>query len=227
MLRPAANGRTVGGIPFTTGPLAALLKNPVYIGKVAHGGKLHEGEHDGIIDEELWSEVQSALATNRREHRLGTRSRYPSLLTGTIIDPEGRSMSPTHATKGSKRHHYYISRPNPGEDRKSIWRMPAGEIDRAVIQCLVRQITAGEALTADDQEESESTTIPLLSVPEQRALLLSHRAKVSQDCNPQLQPSSGKTGTRDSAAFSLRLVSPQSSLGDGPIVGSLRKVLRS
>ena len=177
-VRQFSNGRTVGGIPFTTGPLAALLKNPVYIGKVAHGGKLHEGEHDGIIDDELWGEVQSVLATNRREHRLGTRSRYPSLLTGMIIDPDGRSMSPTHATKGSKRHHYYISRLNPGEDRKNIWRMPAGEIDRAVIQCLVRWVAASEKLTADDPDESESVTIPLLSVPEQRALLLARSAKV-------------------------------------------------
>ncbi|MEG3155851.1 recombinase family protein [Sphingomonas sp. RB1R13] len=176
-IRQFSNGRTVGGIAFTTGPIAALLKNPVYIGKVAHDGKLYEGEHDGLIDEDLWHRVQSALATNRRARRLGSRSRYPSLLTGMIEDPEGRVMSPTFATKGSTRHHYYISKLQPGEDRKSIWRVPAGEIDRAVIQCLVRWMEASEAVKFDD-DEGPSSAVPQMVVPDQRALLLHHSARV-------------------------------------------------
>ena len=91
-VRSFSNGRTVGGIPLTLGPLAALLKNPVYVGKVAHGGKLYDGEHEAIIDDALWEAVQSGLATNRWEHRLGKRSRYPSLLTGMISDPEGQLL---------------------------------------------------------------------------------------------------------------------------------------
>ncbi len=177
-VRSFSNGRTIGGIPFTLGPLAALLKNPVYIGKVAHGGKLHDGEHEAIIGDALWDAVQSGLATNRREHRLGKRSRYPSLLTGMITDPEGRSMSPTFSSKGSTRHHYYVSRMKPGEDRKSKWRVPAGEIDRAVLQCLVARMAAEEATTLEHGNDGPSSAVPLMGVPEQRALLLHHCAKV-------------------------------------------------
>ena len=105
--RVFSDGRTVGGIPFTTGPLAGLLKNPVYIGKVRQGADLYDGEHDAIVDQLLWHEVQATLARNRHEHRLGSRARYPSLLTGMIADPHGRAMSPTFASRGAQRHHYW------------------------------------------------------------------------------------------------------------------------
>ncbi len=62
----------VGGVPFYQGPLAALLKNPLYIGKVAQGGVLHEGEHEGIIDEAKWAEVQSNIASNRQRRKVGS-----------------------------------------------------------------------------------------------------------------------------------------------------------
>jgi hypothetical protein len=35
-VRRLANGRTIGGIPFTRGPLAHLLRNRFYIGEVAY-----------------------------------------------------------------------------------------------------------------------------------------------------------------------------------------------
>ncbi|MGY4471974.1 DNA invertase Pin-like site-specific DNA recombinase [Bradyrhizobium sp. LB9.1b] len=37
-----------GGIPFTYGPLAYLLKNRIYIGETHHGGKWFKGEHEPI-----------------------------------------------------------------------------------------------------------------------------------------------------------------------------------
>ncbi|WP_420794388.1 recombinase family protein [Sphingosinicella microcystinivorans] len=33
------DGRIVGGIPFTVGPLAYLLQNRIYLGEVVHGGR--------------------------------------------------------------------------------------------------------------------------------------------------------------------------------------------
>ena len=37
-VRPLSNGRTIGGIPFTRGPLAYLLRNRFYIGEVVYRG---------------------------------------------------------------------------------------------------------------------------------------------------------------------------------------------
>ena len=177
-LRQFKDGRMVGGGAFTTGPLASLLKNPVYIGKVAHGGERYDGEHKAIISNELWASVQETLASNRHERRVGARTRFPSLLTGMIHDPDGRPMSPSFATKGGKRYHYYISNLKPGEDRKFSLRVPAGEIDKAVISRLGVWLDAEEALTRSPGGCQASEAIPPMSVPEHRALLLKYETRV-------------------------------------------------
>ena len=176
-VRVFRDGRVVGGIPFTTGPLASLIKNPVYIGKVAHRGALHDGEHEAIIEEGLWDEVQSILAMNRCERRLGKNTRYPSLLTGLLLDPDGRPMSPTFASKGSQRHHYYFTRLKPGEDRTTAWRVPTGEVDRAVVVCLAQSLqTQADSRRTETGDYSDDDDVraafSAMSVPELRAVLL-------------------------------------------------------
>src|SRR6202521_5858669 len=42
-VRHLSGGRTIGGIPFTRGPLAYLLRNRFYIGEVAFGGQICPG----------------------------------------------------------------------------------------------------------------------------------------------------------------------------------------
>jgi len=137
------DGRTVGGISFTKGPLAQLLQNPIYIGKVRHHDQLHEGQHDAIIDTELFEQVQAIIEANRRAHRAGARATSPSLLASMLYDPDGRLMSPTHTRKGSRRYHYYQSRLPPGESKEAAWRLPAGEIDRLVLAAIADHLRSG------------------------------------------------------------------------------------
>jgi site-specific DNA recombinase len=187
-LRYYKDGTMRGGVPFRQGPLAWLLKNPVYIGKVAHGGELYEGEHEPIIEEELWRTAQSLIAENRRERRLGKGVQYPSLLTGMLTDPDGRPMTPTSTTKGSRRHCYYITRLSPGEDRSTCWRVPAGEMDRAVLRALENWLRSRDRLNREQdasnlQVEREldlaiASSIAARSIPEKRALLLDKRVSV-------------------------------------------------
>lgn len=86
-LRTQGSGRVIGGKPFYRGLLARLLQNPLYIGKVQHRGEQYDGEHHPIIDDAHWAEVQSALASNRHERKIGSSTRYPSLLTGMLTGP--------------------------------------------------------------------------------------------------------------------------------------------
>jgi DNA invertase Pin-like site-specific DNA recombinase len=164
------NGRSVGGVAFTRGSLAQLLQNPLFAGKVSHRGELFDGEHDAIIDEGLWEQAQRLFATNRRERLHGARVRSPSLLTGLITDEDGRPMTPVFTTKGNKQHRYYVTRLKPAEDRKTAWRVPAGDIDCAVTSCVVA------ALTRRAAEQGEALEEPMAlggcSIPEQRKVLL-------------------------------------------------------
>jgi site-specific DNA recombinase len=176
------SGRAVGGIAFTKGPLAYLLKNPVYVGVVRHKGTEHEGEHAPIIERALFDEVQRLLASARVERRVGSRAKSPSLLTGMLVDPAGRPMSPTFTSRDARRYRYYQTRSERGVRlaKDDIVRLPAGELERIVIEQLSQWLRTAEAPdgTAQDIVERQAEnhhaarTLEQGSVAEQRAVLL-------------------------------------------------------
>src|SRR5215203_5774726 len=51
-VRPLSTGRTIGGIPFTRGSLAYLLRNRFYIGELVHRGEVCPGQHTPILNRE-------------------------------------------------------------------------------------------------------------------------------------------------------------------------------
>ena len=63
-VRHLSDGRTVGGIPFTRGPLAYLLRNRFYIGEVVFKGEICPAEHPPILDRDLFEAVQRNLPNN-------------------------------------------------------------------------------------------------------------------------------------------------------------------
>jgi site-specific DNA recombinase len=52
-VRTLKTGQTVGGIPFTRGPLAHLLRNRFYVGDVVFKGETLAGEQPAIVDRDL------------------------------------------------------------------------------------------------------------------------------------------------------------------------------
>src|SRR5881396_2256497 len=60
-VRTLKTGETVGGIPFTRGPLAHLLRNRFYIGEVTFKGEVLAGEQPAIVDRDLFEAVQAKL----------------------------------------------------------------------------------------------------------------------------------------------------------------------
>ncbi len=148
-----SHGASRGGIPFTKGPLAYLLKNRVYIGEIIHKGRHYPGEHAPIIDRELFEAVQRELASRaqaRGQHRINDAS----LLTGRIFDDRGNRMTPSTGKKGSARYRYYVSAAllqGRREDAGSVPRVPAPDVEAAVIGAL-RQIADGAARTGQGQD---------------------------------------------------------------------------
>ncbi|OAO00169.1 hypothetical protein A8B75_18900 [Sphingomonadales bacterium EhC05] len=181
------SGRIAGGIHFKTGTLTHLLQNPIYVGKVRHKDKIYDGAHGPIVSDQLFERVQSIFSENRYDNALGKKSCNPSLLTGSITDPDGRPMTPTHATKGSKRYRYYVTRTSPG-DSSAKWSLPAGEIERLVIDTIAQQLAAYSGAENEDAREMEvqinldhqtSIDLPAMSISDRRALLLRHKIQVS------------------------------------------------
>ena len=201
-VRHYINGRTVGGVHFARGSLSQLLQNPVYSGRVNYRGTLHDGEHDAIIAPDEWGEVQQILAENRHDRKLGKQAKYPSLLTGMIIDPDGRPMTPVSTHKGSRRHCYYVTRLAPGEDKALMWRVAAGEIDKAVLDSVGNWLRSTDRACEPGQLMSDrelADELPSFSVPEQRKVLLEFRVRA------QLEQTSLRVKVGEDAQASVSL----------------------
>jgi site-specific DNA recombinase len=61
--RRLSSVKIIGGIPFTKGLLAYLLKNRMYLGEINHGQQSYPGEHSAIVDRDLFEAVQGRLAS--------------------------------------------------------------------------------------------------------------------------------------------------------------------
>jgi site-specific DNA recombinase len=129
------SGRVRGGIRFGVGPLAHLLKNRFYIAEVAYRGQVHAGEHEPILDRDLFDAVQAKLAANAVTRKVRLRG-SASILAGRIYDDHGNRMSPTHSNKLGVRYRYYVSHAllqNRKEATGCVTRVPAPEIEGLVL----------------------------------------------------------------------------------------------
>jgi site-specific DNA recombinase len=146
--RILASGQVLGGRSFGRGALHHLLQNRIYLGEVVHKGISYPGEHERIIDDELWSAVQARLAANRGARRR-SRLETGSLFTGLIFDARGNLMSPTYSVRGGKRYRYYVSRflVRGGRKEGSRCRVGAEELDRLVVEVLGQQLSVPELLS--------------------------------------------------------------------------------
>src|SRR6188474_766957 len=63
--RTAADGSRYGQKPLARGALYLMLQNRIYRGETVHKDKAYPGEHEALVDEVLWNEVQALLASNR------------------------------------------------------------------------------------------------------------------------------------------------------------------
>src|SRR5262245_55182550 len=133
-VRILKSGATVGGIPFTRGPLAHLLRNRFYIGEVMFKGEVLAGEQPPIIDRDLFEAVQAKLTEQVNSHK-AKRMKSEALLAGRIFDDRGNRMTPSHVRKRGIKYRYYLSAAllqGQPERAGSIRRVPAVDVEAVV-----------------------------------------------------------------------------------------------
>jgi len=130
--------RTSRGTVIDKKSIYRMLNNRTYIGEVVHKGNSYPGEHDAIIDRDVWDKVHSILRESPRKRAARTRADTPALLKGLLFGPDGAAFSPTHTRKGGKLYRYYVSQTvlKHGAGSCPVGRVPAGEIEAAVIDQL-------------------------------------------------------------------------------------------
>ena len=134
-----------GNRPLSRGHLYRILRNPVYIGQITHKDQVYPGNHPPIIESDLWQQVQNRLESNRQGHKSRTtsQSRYP--LTGLVFDVDGQRFTGSHSKKqGTRSYRYYVQQVDAGP-----MRIPAPDLEQAVLNALTTYLEDGAALLAD------------------------------------------------------------------------------
>ena len=188
-----ANGTKRGGIRFGVGPLAHLLKNRFYIGEVVYRGETHPGEHEAILDRDLFEAVQAKREAQTVARNLRLKG-SPAILTGRIFDDRGNRMTPTHANKLGVRYRYYVSHAlmqKRKADAGSVARVPASEIEALVLDGVRKQLELppeGPGMISD-RDVIERYVERVVIVPEAIELRLLPR---------EISPQGGETNPSDS-----------------------------
>lgn len=132
----------VGGGPFRTDIIRALLRNPIYAGRIRFRKKEYPGKHEAIINAGLWEKANAAVASPVRLKRDPFRSSniHGFFLKGLVQCSHcQRALMPwASSPRGSDRKvfRYYrcgtLNRERDGE-RCPIRAIPAGVLEAAVV----------------------------------------------------------------------------------------------
>ena len=134
-IRLSRNGNRSGGKAFSRGALYELLSNPVYIGEIRHRKERHPGQHEPIMDRELWERAQRQLRDQAARCRARATKAGPSPLAGKLFDEAGECLYVAGAAKGERRYRYYVSRhlvTGSADKVRNGWRLSGPEIERTV-----------------------------------------------------------------------------------------------
>ncbi|MCP3937741.1 MAG: recombinase family protein, partial [Actinomycetia bacterium] len=107
----AKTGRRCGGRPWNNASVRTVLRNPLYIGRQKLGDETFKGDHDSIVTQRLFNEVQRLLSENRTSGGAGARNRHGFLLRGLLrCSACDAAMVPTPTSKGTRLYRYYTCR---------------------------------------------------------------------------------------------------------------------
>jgi hypothetical protein len=117
--------------PLRRSSLRLMLSNVLYTGSVSHKGTVYPGEHEAILDQELWASVGEQLATNGA-HLKGKKHRPQDALLENLLRC-GQCHGPmiaTYTTRKGRNYPYYTCAASRGPLR--------------TVQCSGRSVAAGD-----------------------------------------------------------------------------------
>jgi site-specific DNA recombinase len=147
--------RSKQGTLIDKGYLYRVLRNRVYRGEAVHKGKAYPGEHEAIVTDKVWDQVDAILRGNRHARSSNSRMQTPAPLKGLIFTDTGAAMTPTATKKRGKLYRYYVSmdviknrttEDDSGGDQAPV-RMPAGMVEDAIVTEVRRILQTPEVVT--------------------------------------------------------------------------------
>jgi DNA invertase Pin-like site-specific DNA recombinase len=163
--RVRVDGTAYGNRDISRGHLHRILSSPLYCGEITHKGKCYPGQHQAIIDKDLWNRVQASLAANRSGHQRRLTAKQTSLLSGLLYDESGDRYQPSHTSREKKRYRYYVQiSSNDGEapPQHSAQRLPADQIERPVKKAIIELLGSSRRMREAFHDELSATKLKSL-----------------------------------------------------------------
>jgi site-specific DNA recombinase len=139
-------GRSAGNGRFNKGTLHSLLTNPIYTGVVRHHGEIYPGEHERIVSDLIWNQVQKRLTRDDRRGKHHIADPCGALLKG-IAHCASCDVAMTHTyaqKKGKPLYRYYVC----GKAHRQGWQKC--ETRSVSAPALAQAVVAQLAAMADD-----------------------------------------------------------------------------
>lgn len=133
------DGSIVGGVTMSRGAIYTILNNRLYVGLIHHKGEYFPGEHEAIVDKDLFDKVQQVLAQQGPGEEARRKLASPALLKGLAFDAQGERLQPNHCSKGRTKYRYYSSQSllKKGKiEANGGFRVPAQDLEKIVIGSL-------------------------------------------------------------------------------------------
>ncbi len=143
-------GKPMGGRSMDKGVVHALLTNPVYVGKVRHKQDLFEGEHEAIVEADVFERARAQLRLNGSTGGSLVRNTHGALLKGLVRCTScdcamGHHFASAGSGSSAKRYRYYVCQ----KAQKEGWSacpgpsLPAGDLEGFVLE-RVRAALSGD-----------------------------------------------------------------------------------
>ena len=169
-------GLPKGGRSFDKCSVHALLTNPIYCGKIKHKTDLYQGQHQAIVDDEIFEKVQAQLRENSFNRGNRLPSKHGGLLKGLIRCPNCNVAMVHNMTKRNAivyRYYTCIRAIKRGRQSCKHPSLPAGEIEAAVVD-QVREISR------DTKLRDEIIRQAMLATQQGRSELESHHVQLTR-----------------------------------------------
>ena len=151
--------------------ILGIVRNPVYIGKLFYGGEVHEGKHQGCIDEGLFEKANKMLAVRSENAPRTIGSQH--LLSGLIKCECGRNLNIRYNGRSHNLVRRYVcpARNDYTGTRCESLIVDADSIEAAVVVELLRLADSPEGVDKSVQEYIAATQEDMPDLVSQKKLL--------------------------------------------------------
>jgi DNA invertase Pin-like site-specific DNA recombinase len=135
--------------------LRLLLSNVLYTGAVNHKGTVYPGEHELIVEQELWERVNAGLSSRGARQQGRAHRRQAAPLTKLLYCAEcGSVMQPSYTTKRGQKHRYYGCPAARSSSTKGCSQAPVAALDLEASVLHALEPVLGSRLDWDRVRES-------------------------------------------------------------------------